>query len=87
MDNTQLLQSVLVTFIPLAALVVGLVAIVKPFVTERLAPVVAILFGVLIAFVASFIVSVSWPVIVLGGIALGLAASGLYSGSKATFQG
>ncbi|MBX3498098.1 MAG: hypothetical protein KF889_01540 [Alphaproteobacteria bacterium] len=71
------LNPALLAIVPLT---VGLVAVVKGLgIPSQFAPVASIVFGVGMAcFVAS-----STSEIVLGGIAIGLMASGLYSGTRA----
>lgn len=65
--------------------IIGLVQLVKKAtgLVERLAPVVSLIFGILIA----LIVGGTWQVIVMQGIIAGLMASGLYSGGKALIRG
>lgn len=63
---------------------VGLVAVLKGIgLPSRWAPVASIALGALLI---SLIAPV-WQVIVAQGIIVGLSASGLWSGAKATFQG
>lgn len=82
------LEVVLGTFLALTPVVVGLVAVVKPFVTDRFAALASIAIGIVIAYLGALIVGIaSWPVVVLGGLVLGLSAAGLYSGTRATVQG
>lgn len=70
----------------LVPVVVGLVSAVKMVgLPSKWAALVAIVLGVLLSWIipgAATLFSV-----VVGGIAVGLAASGLYSGAKATFNG
>lgn len=78
----------LFTFTPIVVacipITVGLVAIVKGVgLPSKYAPIASILVGVgLVA-----LTTVVWQVVIAQGIIVGLAASGLWSGTKATFQG
>lgn len=82
------IQVVLGTFLVLTPVVVGLVAVVKPFLNDRLVPLASIALGIALAWVGSTIIGgLGWAPIVLGGLVLGLSACGLYSGAKTTVQG
>lgn len=80
------LTAVLGTFIVLTPVCVGLVAVVKKMniINEtRYAPLVSVVIGLGLAALASTLVpALTWGAVVLGGLALGLSASGLYSGAK-----
>ena len=80
------LTPVLGTFLALTPVVVGLVGVVKraEIINEtRYAPLVSVVIGLIVAFIAWTIVpALTLGAVLLGGIALGLAASGLYSGGK-----
>jgi hypothetical protein len=79
------IQVVLGTFLVLTPVVVGLVAVFKPFINERLVPLASVLAGIILAWIGSTIIGgLGWAPIVLGGLVLGLSACGLYSGTKAT---
>jgi len=79
------LTAVLGAFLVLTPIVVGLTSVVKPLVNEKLVPLSALIIGVVIAYLGSLLVGgIGWSGIVLGGLVLGLSASGLYSGAKAT---
>lgn len=69
------------------ALTVGLTETVKRAfkVPSRFAPLVSLVFGISLAFLNNPGVSVSD--IILAGVIVGLTASGLYSGGKATIKG
>jgi hypothetical protein len=65
-------------------LVIGLVEVVKGFgLATMWQPVVAIAFGLIINIAIAFSLSTNILLSVLFGLITGLAASGLYSGSKA----
>lgn len=70
--------------VAIVPIVVGLVSVVKGIgLPSKYAPVLSIAFG--IGLVA--LTGVAWQAFVIQGIIAGLAASGLYSGAKATIQG
>jgi len=70
--------------VALVSLTVGLVEVVKGAgLPHRFAPVAAIFIGLAL----SCFVATSVPMILLGGIAVGLMASGLYSGTRAMVAG
>lgn len=70
--------------IAIVPVVIGLVGVAKGSgLASKHAPVVSIIAG--IALVA--LTGVAWQIFVVQGIIAGLAASGLYSGSKATLKG
>jgi len=66
----------------LVPVVIGLTALAKTYIEGRWAPLVALVLG----FAGAFLVS-SEPAAAtaISGIVVGLTASGLYSGAKATF--
>lgn len=66
----------------LVPVVIGLTAIVKMYVDSRYAPLVALALGVAGAFLVP---AATVAITVLSGIVVGLSASGLYAGVKATF--
>lgn len=78
----------LFTFTPVVVacipVTVGLVAVIKNLgLDSRYAPVASILVGIgLVALSAA-----AWQVVIAQGLIVGLAASGLWSGTKATFEG
>lgn len=62
--------------------VLGVVSAIKVAgLPDKWAPVASLVFGLVVAFVAGGTLLVE----VLGGLVVGLSASGLYSGTKATF--
>lgn len=64
----------------LIPLTVGLVEVVKSLgIPDRFAPLASIFLGIGL----SFFVMPSLPTVILGGIVIGLTASGLYSGTRA----
>ena len=72
----ELLSPELLAIVPLT---VGLVAALRGFgIPSQYAPVASILTGVALA----FLVVTTVPEVILGGLAIGLMASGLYSGGK-----
>lgn len=78
------METILVNFasvsLILVPVVVGLTQIVKSFVIDaRYAPIVSIVFGILLSFVSP---QVTIALTVFQGILFGLIASGLYSGVK-----
>lgn len=72
------LSAVSIALIPV---VLGLVAIAKNFVDSKFAPITSLAIGILVAFVAP---ASTVPLTILQGVLIGLAASGLYSGAKAS---
>lgn len=65
--------------------VIGLVSALKiSFMADRYAPLASIVLGILGAFVFP---AATVPLTILAGLVIGLSASGLYSGTKATVQG
>lgn len=73
-------------------LIVGLVAAIRQVgLPDRFAPVVSLVFGVLLGIAGTFMANDMTPqgIVqgVLVGLGLGLAASGLYSGTKTTVLG
>jgi hypothetical protein len=76
-----ILSPLMVVAIPV---VLGLVSVAKiSGLPERWAALSSVVLGLIVATLLGF--SGGWKEIVLAGIVLGLSASGLYSGSKATF--
>lgn len=73
------LSAVSIALIPI---VLGLVSIVKMYIDSKWAPLVSLVLGVATAF---FVPAATIGLTVLQGILVGLAASGLYSGAKASF--
>lgn len=65
--------------------IIGLVELIKKStgLSERFAPVVSLMLGLLMAFVVCEV----WQVIFIQGMIAGLMASGLYSGGKALIKG
>lgn len=65
----------------LTPMVIGLVQVIKQFIPlKKLAPVVSLVLGILLYWVAQQDALMSE--IIIGGIIVGLTASGLYSGGK-----
>lgn len=67
-----------------APLVLGLVQSVRPVIDERWLPLVSLGCGMATAALFALSGYVTWPESPLTGIMIGLAASGLYSGSRTT---
>lgn len=81
MDSTVLYGVVAVPAI------VGLVQVVKDLgVPGSYAPACAVLFGVLFGFAQLYAQSASWIQATVVGVALGLSAVGLYTGTKTVIQ-
>jgi hypothetical protein len=85
--NIEILQSVIA--LGGVPIIVGLVEVIKPFcVDARFYPIFALLLGLLlnigVAWVLTTMAKPDIVVAVLNGVLAGLAASGLYSGYKAT---
>jgi hypothetical protein len=77
-----ILSPLMVVAIPV---VLGLVSVAKiSGLPERWAALGSVVLGLIVAALLGF--SGGWKEIVLAGIVLGLSASGLYSGAKATFS-
>ncbi len=71
-----LFEPELLTLIPIT---IGLVEVVKVVgIPDRFAPVASLLIGVALA----FFVMPTIPMVVMGGVVVGLTASGLYSGTR-----
>lgn len=68
-------------FLVLVPVVMALVQGCKNFIDSKWSPVVAIVFGILGAALIG-IGSVSFPMIILQGILVGMTAAGIYSGAK-----
>jgi len=73
-------------------LILGLVQLFKPFITDtRYYPVVALVFGLIINLVAGWALGASvatdWITALFNGIIAGLAASGLYSAGSTIQEG
>lgn len=68
--------------IGLVPIVIGLTAVAKLYIDSRWAPLIALALGVGGAFLVP---AATVAITVLSGIVVGLTASGLYSGAKATF--
>lgn len=66
----------------LVPIIVGLVALAKLYISSRFAPLIALALGIIGAFLINGTSGVG--VTVISGIVIGLSASGLYSGTKAT---
>lgn len=65
--------------------VIGLVSTLKiAFMADRYAPLASLVLGIAGAFVFP---ATTIPLTILAGLVIGLSASGLYSGTKATVQG
>lgn len=65
----------------LIPVVIGLVSVAKSYVSSKWAPLISLVLGIGTAF---FVPAATVGLTVLQGILIGLAASGLYSGVKAT---
>lgn len=68
--------------IALVPVVVGLTAMAKLYIDSRWAPLISLAFGIGGAFLFP---AATVAITILSGIVVGLSASGLYSGTKATF--
>lgn len=71
-------------FLALVPIVMGLVEVAKIYINSRYAPVLSLLLGIGGAFLIADGITV--PVTLLSGIVVGLTASGIYAGTKATFK-
>ena len=67
-----------------APIVLALVQTIAPIVSDRWKPAVSLAFGMLVAAAYAFSGELSWPQVPLSGLMVGLAASGLYSGTRTT---
>jgi len=80
------LAPILTTFLVLTPVVTGIVSLYKSVAPEytKYSPLAAVGAGLALAWIASTIIpGLTLGVIILGGLVLGLSASGLYSGTKA----
>lgn len=71
------------SILALVPLVIGLTSIAKLYVDNRYAPLISLGFGVALAFLVP---AATLAITILSGLVIGLTASGLYSGAKATFS-
>lgn len=85
MWNTELISSITIGATATVPIVIALTQVVKVggWVSPKFMPFVSILFGILISFLFAH-ESHDWSANILAGILFGLAASGLYSGLKAS---
>lgn len=67
-----------------APIVLALVQTVAPLVADRWKPSVSLLFGLLVVAAIAASGEIAWPQVPLTGLVVGLAASGLYSGTRTT---
>ncbi len=82
--NIETLFSFTPTVIATIPITLGIVACIKEIgLPSKWAPLASIVFG--LGFVA--LTTTVWQVIIAQGVIVGLAASGLWSGPKATFNG
>ncbi len=82
MENIELVKSLVA--IGGVAIIMGIVQVLKPFVTDgRLYPVIAVFLGLILNIAATtvlcYVAAVDWMAAVVNGIMAGLAFSGLYS--------
>lgn len=82
----MIIETTLITpqMLSLVPVVMALVSLSKMYLSARWAPLVSILLGVAGAFIMP---AVSVPLTVLGGVIIGLTASGLYSQGKTVLGG
>ena len=75
--------------IPAVGLVIGLTELIKKLgLNPKYAPLIALAWGIIISFTANSIFgAIGITGIILRGLVLGLTASGLWSGTKATVLG
>jgi hypothetical protein len=78
--NEIILSPLTLATIPI---IVGVVSVLKTVgVPSKWAPLISLVLGLGVA----VLVETSLPIRILGGLIIGLSASGLYSGAKASFQ-
>lgn len=67
-----------------APIVLALVQVLAPIVADRWKPAVSLLLGLVVVAAIAASGELPWPQVPLTGLIVGLAASGLYSGTRAT---
>lgn len=77
MDSAVVLSANAIAVVPI---VVALTSLAKMYIDSRWAPLISLALGIASAFVVPSVAFFGSPL--LGGIVIGLAASGLYSGAK-----
>jgi len=78
--NDLILSPLSLTSVPI---IVGVVSVLKTIgLPSKWAPLISLILGLGVA----VLVETTLPVRILGGLLIGLSASGLYSGAKASFQ-
>jgi len=76
-----------ISFAVLTAIVVGLVQVAKGLsLPSRFAPVLALLLGVGLSFLAMGPLALTWVDAIVQGLVVGLSSVGLYSGVKNTIE-